>query len=171
MIKPSQPRLWRERENKQTGLRPMEMHPYPRLRRYFPRRGKSALHSAVELISISMHSTARISPSGGDAAAGGRRGAFPSRQRRGCMVFPDRRAVVCFSLFPTPARAVVWFYHKGAPSFLRGAPSTAFAPAASAATTLGPCVSTGPYAPLRQRRRPLREYRKAPPRRLVFIKR
>ena len=35
MIKPSQPRLWRERENKQTELRPMEMHPYPRLRRYF----------------------------------------------------------------------------------------------------------------------------------------
>ena len=35
----------------------------------------------------SFYSAARISPSGGDAAAGGRRGAFPS-----------------------PARAVVWFY-------------------------------------------------------------
>ena len=29
--------------------------------------------------------------------------------------------------------------------------------------TLSPCVSTGLYAPLRHRRRPLREYRKAPP--------
>ena len=28
------------------------------------------------------------SPGGGDAAAGGRRGAFPSRRRRGCTVFP-----------------------------------------------------------------------------------
>ena len=27
-------------ENRKTGLRPLEMHPYPRLRRYFPRRGK-----------------------------------------------------------------------------------------------------------------------------------
>ena len=29
-------------------------------------------------------------------------------------------------------------------------------------TTLSPCVSKGLYAPLRRRRRPLREYRKAP---------
>ena len=30
-------------ENRTTALRAMEMHPYPRLRRYFPRWGKSAL--------------------------------------------------------------------------------------------------------------------------------
>ncbi len=42
MIKPLKP-PFRALENMQTGLRPMEMHPYPRLRRYFPRRGKSAL--------------------------------------------------------------------------------------------------------------------------------
>ena len=44
----------------------------------------------------SLYSAARISPSG--AAKGGRRGAFPTRQRRGWLVFPS------------PARAVVWFY-------------------------------------------------------------
>ena len=42
MIKPLQPPL-RAKENRQTALLAMEMHPYPRLRRYFPRRGKSAL--------------------------------------------------------------------------------------------------------------------------------
>ncbi len=42
MIKPLQPPL-RAKENRQTALPAMEMHPYPRLRRYFPRRGKSAL--------------------------------------------------------------------------------------------------------------------------------
>ena len=47
-------------------------------------------------------------------------------------------------------------------------PAEASAPAASAATTLGPCVSTGPYALLPRSGRPLQEYRKAPPRRLVF---
>ena len=39
-------------------------------------------------LSHSLYSAARISPSGGDAAEGGRRGAFSSRRRRGCMVFP-----------------------------------------------------------------------------------
>ena len=42
-------------ENQTTGLRPMEMHPYPRLRRYFPRRGKSALLSAFGLIQCEQH--------------------------------------------------------------------------------------------------------------------
>ena len=46
-------------------------------------------------LSHSLYSAARISPSGGDAAAGGRRGAFPSRQRRGCMVFPSPARAVC----------------------------------------------------------------------------
>ncbi len=42
-------------ENQTTGLRPMEMHPYPRLRRYFPRRGKFALCSAFGLIQYEQH--------------------------------------------------------------------------------------------------------------------
>ena len=46
----------------------------------FPRRGKFALLSASEFISISKHSAARISPSGGDVAAGDRRGCA----RHGC---------------------------------------------------------------------------------------
>ena len=75
-----------------------EMHPYPRLRRYFPRRGKFALHSASELISTSRHSAARISPFGGDAAAGGRRGAFPSPVRAVCLFSSGQSPVVWFSL-------------------------------------------------------------------------
>ena len=61
-------------ENQTTGLRPLEMHPYPRLRRYFPRRGKFSCRSAFELISTLKHSVAKTSPSGGGAV--GRRGAF-----------------------------------------------------------------------------------------------
>ena len=68
----------REMENQTTELRPMEMHPYPRLRRYFPtgkhvtgfsgryaslriqflchpRGGKSALCSAFGLIQFEQH--------------------------------------------------------------------------------------------------------------------
>ena len=45
----------REMENQTTGLRPLEMHPYPRLRRYFPRRGKFALLSAFGLIQYEQH--------------------------------------------------------------------------------------------------------------------
>ena len=52
----------------------LEMHPYPRLRRYFPRRGKFSCRSAFELISTLKHSVAKTSPSGGGAV--GRRGAF-----------------------------------------------------------------------------------------------
>ena len=61
---------------------PMEMHPYPRLRRYFPRRGKSALRLPSSFISCTKDSAAKISPSGGDAAEGGRRGAFPRAPAR-----------------------------------------------------------------------------------------
>ena len=52
------------------------------------------------------YSAARTSPSGGGAV--GRRGAFPSRQRRGCMVFPSPARAVC--LFSHARRAVIWFY-------------------------------------------------------------
>ena len=62
-----------------------------------PRRGKSALRSASKLTSISWHSAAKTSPSGGGAV--GRRGAFPSRQRRGCMVF--QRAKRGLHVFPS----------------------------------------------------------------------
>ena len=41
------------------GWRPLEMHPYPRLRRYFPRWGKSALH--LPLVSYVMNNISVIS--------------------------------------------------------------------------------------------------------------
>ena len=47
-----------------------------------PPEGKFALRSASELISISRYRDAKISPSGGDVAAGDRRGAFPSGEAR-----------------------------------------------------------------------------------------
>ncbi len=40
-----------------------------------------------DLISITRHSAAKTSPSGGSGAAGTKRGAFP-RAKPGCMVFP-----------------------------------------------------------------------------------
>ena len=155
--KPIQPRPWREGKTGKPGLRPMEMHPYPRLRRYFPRRGKSSLRSAFVLISISKHSAAKICPSGEDAAEGGRRGAFLSPAGR-------------FACFPSPARAVVWFYHTGAFYKLKGA-HQGLCPLSEANTTLGPCDSTGPYAPLRRRRRPPFPHKKAAPKRrfLYFL--
>ena len=84
--------------------------------------------------SISMHSVARISPAGGDAAAGGRRGAFPSLAGR-------------LACFPFARRAVVWFYHKGAPSFSR-APTTTFSPERSDATLLYNPWHRGPEGPM-----------------------
>ena len=67
-----------------------------------PGGGKSALRSAFALTSIVKHSAAKISPSGGDAATGGRRGAFPratgpvlwfSPARKGGLpVFPRAKA-------------------------------------------------------------------------------
>ena len=76
----------------------------------FPRRGKFALYSALGLISTSKHSAAKISPSGGDAAEGGRRGAFPRTQGR-------------LACFPSPARAAPRFYHHGAFHYVK-APTT-----------------------------------------------
>ena len=78
------------RENKQTGLRPRKCTPFGANAPPFPRRGNFALLLASEFISISKLSAARISPSGGDVAAGDRRGAFPARRRRGCLVFAAR---------------------------------------------------------------------------------
>ena len=63
--------------------------------------------------------------------------------------------------FPSPARAAPWFYYKRRPFIILRTPIKASVPAASAATTLGPCVSTGPYSPLPRSSRPLREYRLA----------
>ena len=64
-------------ENKPTSLCSWKCTPFGAAH-HFPRRGKFALLSAFEFISISKHSAARISPSGGDVAAGDRRGAFPA---------------------------------------------------------------------------------------------
>ena len=65
----------------------VEMHPF--CLRHLPRRGRFALRSASELISTSMHSTAKSSPLRGKGGTEGtKRGAFPSRHRRGRRVFP-----------------------------------------------------------------------------------
>ena len=68
-------------ENKPTSLCSWKCTPFGAAH-HFPRRGKFALLSAFEFISISKHSAARISPSGGDVAAGDRRGAFPAGAAR-----------------------------------------------------------------------------------------
>ena len=97
--KTKQPRPWREKENRQTGpLARWKYTPIPACGGTSPGGGSllSAFLSAS--LSHSLYSTARISPSGGDAAAGGRRGAFSSRQRRGCMVF--QRAKRVWLVFP-----------------------------------------------------------------------
>ena len=62
------------------------------LTHHFPRRGKSSCHSSFVLIRNSKIRVAKISPSGGDVAAGDRRGAFPSRRRRGFTVLRAKRA-------------------------------------------------------------------------------
>ena len=60
------------------------MHPF--CLRHLPRRGRFALHSAFVLISISKHNAAPLPPPG-EVVRSTQRGAFPSRRRRGCMVF------------------------------------------------------------------------------------
>ena len=66
----------------QPRLRAPEMHPFCRLRRRLPRRGRFALRSAYYLISSTKHIAVITSPSGGSTAAGGDRGAFPSGAAR-----------------------------------------------------------------------------------------
>jgi|GEM_PF-3268818 len=74
MIKPyNRPAGEEKQANRPCGRGNAPLFPYGD----FPRRGKFALCSAACLISISKRRAARISPSGGDAAAGSRRGAFP----------------------------------------------------------------------------------------------
>ena len=67
-------------------------------------------------------SAAKTSPSGGSGA----------KHQKGCISLAPRARLACF---PFARRAVVWFYHKGAPSFSR-APTTAFSPERSDATLL-----------------------------------
>ncbi len=120
--------LWRQRcrrqrkpNNRACGA--LEMHPYPRLRRYFPRRGKFALLSASELISISRHKGAKTSPSGGGAV--GRRGAFLSPVR-------------AVGLFSSGRSLVVWFSIRGCHKLkLLPLPSTHSAPLVAPATKGG----------------------------------
>ena len=68
--------LW-QRKPSQPGWRPLEMHPFWCCAPPFPRRGNFTCRSTFTLISSSKYSAAKISPSGGDVAAGDRRGAFP----------------------------------------------------------------------------------------------
>ena len=84
--------------------------------RGLPPKGGSLLSAFLSAnLSQSLYSAARISPSGEDAAAGGRRGAFPT----------PVRAVCLFS--PRPSGRLYGFIHTGAQLFLK-APTTAFAP-------------------------------------------
>ena len=94
MIKPDN-RPYGRRENMPTGLRPWKCTPIPACGGTSP--GGGSLLSAYPCanLSRSLHSAARISPSGGEAAAGGRRGAFPSRQRRGCKGFSSPIVIHC----------------------------------------------------------------------------
>ena len=159
-----------------TGLRPWKCTPIPAFGGTSP--GGGSLLSAYPCanLSRSLHNAARISPSGGDAATGGRRGAFP-RPQGGCMVF--QRAKRVWHVFP---RAKTRLYGFIVPPLAEGkvvAPATkggmhfsarqggckgfiqtgalyklkgahhGLCPQSGANTTLGPCVSTGPYAPLR----------------------
>ena len=67
------------------------------------------------LISISRRSAARISPSGGDAATGGRRGAFPSPARAVVRFYISRNEIIYSpprsgNTFPSARRAVAPFY-------------------------------------------------------------
>ena len=77
MIKPyNRPAGEEKQANRPCGRGNAPLFPYGD----FPRRGKFALCPAFELISISKHSVANTSPSGGGAV--GRRGAFPSSEAR-----------------------------------------------------------------------------------------
>ena len=93
MIKPLKPPC-RALENKQTSLRSREMHPYPRLRRYFPRRGKSALRFPLESCGtlLSTHSpTASVE---GKVVRQHQRGCrFSITRQGGCMVFQRAKRV------------------------------------------------------------------------------
>ena len=55
MIKPSQPRLWRDGKNKQTGLRPMEIHPYRWLVPPLPPEGEVCSMFNIYLIRCEQH--------------------------------------------------------------------------------------------------------------------
>ena len=57
-------RCQRQRKPNNRACGALEMHPFCRLRRRLPRRGRFALHSASGLISISRHSAAKTYPSG-----------------------------------------------------------------------------------------------------------
>ena len=100
------------RETVQPGLWPVGNAPLLVLTPHLSPGGGTLLYASLcANLSCSLHSAARISPSGGDAAAGGRRGAFPSRRRRGLPVFPP------------PARAAPRFYQKRRLFSLRAPPS------------------------------------------------
>ena len=186
-------------ENQTTGLRPMEMHPYPRLRRYFPQRGKSALRSAFGLIQYEQH-FGELAACGGffplwclrhhlpPRKSGGttpRRGPSPPKafqciaslespppgetppQAAEGVHFP--RSQGGWLVFPSPAGRLYGFIIR-APLLFQGRQprpfplSEATQPFYTTLGTEGRKARWMPYAPLSQRRRPLREYRLAPPR-------
>ena len=101
----------------------------------------------------SFYSAAKTSPSGGGAV--GRRGAFPAPVRAVGLFSPARQGgcTVLYILAP--------LLFQGRPP--RPFPlSEAMQPFYTTLGTEGRKAGWMPYAPLRRRRRPLREYRKAP---------
>ena len=109
----------------QPGLRPVGNAPLWVLRTTSPGGGSLFPASLSANLCHSFYSAARISPSGGDAAKGGRRGAFPSRHRPGWHVFPP------------PTRAVVKVLSYWRPFFLKGAHHNPRTEGASNFRTLG----------------------------------
>ena len=100
MIKPGSRPKGRE-ENRTTGLRPWEIHPFCCLWRRLPRWGRFPLCLPVETCGT-LHST--HSPT---ASAGGR---WCRKAPKGASC---RRQL--FSVFPCATGAVVWFYQKRRP--------------------------------------------------------
>ena len=108
--------LLRRMENRTTGLRPLEMHPYRWLAPPLPPEGEVLAALYNELLKLALKKAeSRLPPFGRSTAAGGDRGAFPS---------PEGRSVC----FPSPARAVVWFYTNWRPFIFKRRHTTAFAP-------------------------------------------
>ena len=140
MIRPYNRALGAKGKQANRAFGPWKYTPIPACGGTSTRRGKSALRSAFVLISISKHSAAKICPSGEDAAAGGRRGAFPSPAGR-LYGFPCPQGGL--PVFHSPTRAIVWFYHTGAFYKLK-APTTTFAP--QARQTLEPSAPSEPSA-------------------------
>ena len=80
-------------ENRTTAPSARGNAPLLVLTHHFPRRGKSALRSALGIISTSMHSTAKSSPSGGKVVPKVPKGVHFQRPQGGCTVFAAKGSI------------------------------------------------------------------------------